>query len=112
MHICGHVKKYINLNPPRINMSNEKGPFEKEMASSNHYCSGDMLVFGGVTPFDPRMRCETTYYLLIRGSQAQFKEPLSNYFPNEMFEKLVFTKLFPPPPPKKKSPHPLFQRNP
>ena len=34
--------------PEKINMSPEKGPFQKEVSSSNHGFSGSILVFGGV----------------------------------------------------------------
>ena len=35
--------------PENERMSPKKGPFQKEMASSNHHFSGDMWVFRGVT---------------------------------------------------------------
>ena len=34
--------------PSKINMSLKKGPFQREISCSNHWLSGDMLVFQGV----------------------------------------------------------------
>ena len=38
----------IRTTPPKINMSPKKGPSQKDISSSNHQFSGDMLVFWGV----------------------------------------------------------------
>ena len=45
----GIYVKFPGRTPPESNMSTQKkGPFQKELSSSNHWFAGDMLVsFGG-----------------------------------------------------------------
>ena len=43
---------YYFLTPPKINMSPKKGPSKKDISSSKHQFSGDMLVFRGGTILD------------------------------------------------------------
>ena len=45
--ICHQLEKYQIT--PEMNMSPRRGPFEREISSSNHQFLGDMLVFSGRT---------------------------------------------------------------
>ena len=42
------IRKFAHSTPLKINMSPKKGPFQFANTSSNHWFSGDVLVFRGV----------------------------------------------------------------